>query len=187
MAGFEPTNARVKVWCLTAWRHPNIWCITSTSDTRNIISCTFLFCNPFFKFFCPLRFLLLQQLPDEVIHKLPALAAAGAVTGNCLHLLRRFCASVNGSFDFGIGHIFAVAGFLVGIFQTLSPLLSRSAKAGPALPADCNVLLRSICPLPFSPIIPHIRRRIKKVELLFAAPTAVGSGFDSPVWSTWVV
>ena len=25
MAGFEPTNARVKVWCLTAWRHPIIW------------------------------------------------------------------------------------------------------------------------------------------------------------------
>ena len=24
VAGFEPTNARVKVWCLTAWRHPNI-------------------------------------------------------------------------------------------------------------------------------------------------------------------
>ena len=24
MAGFEPTNARVKVWCLTAWRHPNM-------------------------------------------------------------------------------------------------------------------------------------------------------------------
>ena len=24
MAGFEPTNTRVKVWCLTAWRHPNI-------------------------------------------------------------------------------------------------------------------------------------------------------------------
>ena len=24
MAGFEPTNARVKVWCLTAWRHPNL-------------------------------------------------------------------------------------------------------------------------------------------------------------------
>ena len=23
MAGFEPTSARVKVWCLTAWRHPN--------------------------------------------------------------------------------------------------------------------------------------------------------------------
>ena len=23
-AGFEPTSARVKVWCLTAWRHPNI-------------------------------------------------------------------------------------------------------------------------------------------------------------------
>ena len=22
-AGFEPTNTRVKVWCLTAWRHPN--------------------------------------------------------------------------------------------------------------------------------------------------------------------
>ena len=25
MAGFEPTDARVKVWCLTAWRHPNIY------------------------------------------------------------------------------------------------------------------------------------------------------------------
>ena len=24
VAGFEPTNARVKVSCLTAWRHPNI-------------------------------------------------------------------------------------------------------------------------------------------------------------------
>ena len=24
MAGFEPTNARVKVWCLTAWLHPNM-------------------------------------------------------------------------------------------------------------------------------------------------------------------
>jgi hypothetical protein len=22
--GFEPTNARVRVWCLTAWRRPNI-------------------------------------------------------------------------------------------------------------------------------------------------------------------
>ena len=25
MAGFEPTDARVKVWCLTAWRHPIIY------------------------------------------------------------------------------------------------------------------------------------------------------------------
>ena len=24
MAGLEPTNARVKVWCLTTWRHPNV-------------------------------------------------------------------------------------------------------------------------------------------------------------------
>ena len=24
MAGFEPTNTRVKVWCLTTWQHPNI-------------------------------------------------------------------------------------------------------------------------------------------------------------------
>ena len=24
VAGFEPTNAAVKVLCLTAWRHPNI-------------------------------------------------------------------------------------------------------------------------------------------------------------------
>ena len=26
MAGFEPTNAGVKVPCLTAWRHPNMMC-----------------------------------------------------------------------------------------------------------------------------------------------------------------
>ena len=26
MAGFEPANEGVKVPCLTAWRHPNIWC-----------------------------------------------------------------------------------------------------------------------------------------------------------------
>jgi hypothetical protein len=25
MAGFEPTNVAVKVLCLTAWRHPNIY------------------------------------------------------------------------------------------------------------------------------------------------------------------
>ena len=25
VAGFEPTHARVKVWCLTAWRHPKVW------------------------------------------------------------------------------------------------------------------------------------------------------------------
>ena len=25
MAGFEPTDARVKVWCLTSWRHPYIF------------------------------------------------------------------------------------------------------------------------------------------------------------------
>ena len=22
IAGFEPTNARIKIWCLTAWRYP---------------------------------------------------------------------------------------------------------------------------------------------------------------------
>ena len=25
VVGFEPTNARVRVWCLTAWRYPNIY------------------------------------------------------------------------------------------------------------------------------------------------------------------
>ena len=30
MAGFEPTHTRVKVWCLTAWRHPNICTMTWT-------------------------------------------------------------------------------------------------------------------------------------------------------------
>ena len=31
VAGFEPTNAGVKVLCLTAWRHPNILFIASTT------------------------------------------------------------------------------------------------------------------------------------------------------------
>ena len=33
MAGFEPTNARVKVWCLTAWRHPNVFNFFFTVST----------------------------------------------------------------------------------------------------------------------------------------------------------
>ncbi len=28
VAGFGPTSARVKVWCLTAWLHPNLWICT---------------------------------------------------------------------------------------------------------------------------------------------------------------
>ena len=46
MAGFEPTNARVKVWCLTAWRHPNVAC--PAADTRSIITQPFSFCNHYF-------------------------------------------------------------------------------------------------------------------------------------------
>ena len=49
MAGFEPTNARVKVWCLTAWRHPNVE-RRPRSDTLGILAQTFRFGNPFFKF-----------------------------------------------------------------------------------------------------------------------------------------
>ncbi len=30
VAGFEPTHARVKVWCLTAWRHPTVKYIKSS-------------------------------------------------------------------------------------------------------------------------------------------------------------
>ena len=40
MAGFEPTSARVKVWCLTAWRHPN---------NSYIISRVFRFVKSFFR------------------------------------------------------------------------------------------------------------------------------------------
>ena len=34
MAGFEPTRARVKVSCLTAWRHPIILCSAFASHGR---------------------------------------------------------------------------------------------------------------------------------------------------------
>lgn len=34
MVGFEPTNTRVKVWCLTTWRHPNIGKALSESTLR---------------------------------------------------------------------------------------------------------------------------------------------------------
>ena len=34
VAGFEPTDARVKVWCLTPWLHPNKnACFYETSKT----------------------------------------------------------------------------------------------------------------------------------------------------------
>ncbi len=29
VAGFEPTNARIKIWCLTTWRYPNVYVIFS--------------------------------------------------------------------------------------------------------------------------------------------------------------
>ena len=48
MAGFEPTNARVKVWCLTAWRHPNVEVEPFVSDTLGIIARLSRFGNPFF-------------------------------------------------------------------------------------------------------------------------------------------
>ena len=38
IAGFEPTNTRVKVWCLTAWRYPKINGVndgTRTHDNQN--------------------------------------------------------------------------------------------------------------------------------------------------------
>ena len=38
MAGFEPTNARVKVWCLTAWRHPKIHPVIITESGRIVKS-----------------------------------------------------------------------------------------------------------------------------------------------------
>ena len=46
MAGFEPTNARVKVWCLTAWRHPN-GCAPGL-DTHDIIAQENKDCNSYF-------------------------------------------------------------------------------------------------------------------------------------------
>ena len=48
MAGFEPTNARVKVWCLTAWRHPNI--CTIDLDTRGIVAYSDSEINTYFCF-----------------------------------------------------------------------------------------------------------------------------------------
>ncbi len=41
MAGFEPTTARVKVWCLTAWRHPNEIPVYCTTDFP---FCQYVFC-----------------------------------------------------------------------------------------------------------------------------------------------
>ena len=37
VAGFEPTNARIKIWCLTAWRYPY--------PAQSIISLQISFCN----------------------------------------------------------------------------------------------------------------------------------------------
>lgn len=35
MAGFEPTNARVKVWCLTTWLHPSMGWIVGLEPTTS--------------------------------------------------------------------------------------------------------------------------------------------------------
>ena len=59
MAGFEPTNARVKVWCLTAWRHPNIGSVAPWPDTLSIIAWISCFGNPYFHF-CPTLFKILR-------------------------------------------------------------------------------------------------------------------------------
>ena len=42
VAGFEPTNARIKIWCLTAWRYPYnaVYIITKTKFLQQIY-CTF--------------------------------------------------------------------------------------------------------------------------------------------------
>ena len=40
VAGFEPTRARVKVLCLTAWRHPNVcggWFVAFVTFVTNAL------------------------------------------------------------------------------------------------------------------------------------------------------
>ena len=74
MAGFEPTNARVKVWCLTAWRHPNVMKRCPASDTFGIIARTNPVCNHYFCRF--LKNLLRKNggvSPKACFHSLPAI------------------------------------------------------------------------------------------------------------------
>ena len=52
MAGFEPTHTRVKVWCLTAWRHPNMKGFPNP-DTQNTIAQFSRFCNNYFEILLP--------------------------------------------------------------------------------------------------------------------------------------
>ena len=47
MAGFDPTNASVKVWCLTAWRPPNVAWPLLIGHT-GYYSTAFLFLQSFF-------------------------------------------------------------------------------------------------------------------------------------------
>ena len=50
MAGFEPTDARVKVWCLTAWRHPNVYSIDYYTTLLELCQVFyFLICKSFFE------------------------------------------------------------------------------------------------------------------------------------------
>ena len=53
VAGFEPTNARIKIWCLTAWRYPY--------PAQSIISLHKTFCNKINRFFANNLFAL--QIP----------------------------------------------------------------------------------------------------------------------------
>ena len=60
VAGFEPTNARIKIWCLTAWRYPYnaVYIITKTKFLQQIY-CTFS-ANVKLFYICPFE-------SDEVI------------------------------------------------------------------------------------------------------------------------
>ena len=62
VAGFEPTHARVKVWCLTAWLHP----LASI-----ILSCFETFVNKNHQiFYLFLIFLLHSNLVSDILVKL---------------------------------------------------------------------------------------------------------------------
>ena len=46
VAGFEPTNAAVKVLCLTAWRHPRVWEIAIFKEKESPLTNLLWACAP---------------------------------------------------------------------------------------------------------------------------------------------
>ena len=71
VAGFGPTNARVKVWCLTAWLYPKIFSFCSFFSERSYYTIFFPHCQELYFIFMHFFLLLFQSKEAGSWSRLP--------------------------------------------------------------------------------------------------------------------